>query len=128
MSKISIICVSGTHEKLQMAAMIASVSTVIGDTVSVFFSMNSVAYFIKGCADEPLSEGKFGAFLAKEGVPPFRQLFQQAVEFGDAKLLPCSMVMDLLNITENELGPEFGPPTGLTKFLTDAEGGQLLTL
>ena len=128
MSKISIICVSGTHEKLQMAAMIASVAAAIGDTVSVFFSMNSMVYFVKGRADEPSPEGKFGTLLLQEGVPPFRQLFQQAVEFGDAKLLPCSMVMDLLKITEDELGPEFGPPTGLTKFLADAEGGQLLTL
>ena len=127
MSKISIICVSGTHEKLQMAAMIASVAAATGDTVSVFFSMNSMAHFIKGRTSELPSEGDFGALLSQDGVPPFKQLFQQAVEFGDAKLLPCSMVLDLLKITENELDPTFGPPTGLTRFLSDAEGGQLLT-
>ena len=27
----------------------------------------------------------------------------------------------------DELEPELGPPTGLTRFLSDAEGGQLLT-
>ena len=125
--KIDIVCVSGTREKLQMAAMIASVAAAMGDTVSVFFSMNALTHFIKGNTAEAPSEGEFGTLLAKRGVPPFKQLFKQAAELGDAKLLPCSMAMDLLKITKNELDPEFGPPTGLTRFLSDSEGGQLLT-
>ncbi len=126
-SKIDIVCVSGTREKLQMAAMIASVAAATGDDVTVFFSMNALTYFIKGYTEKPPTEGEFGEMLTKKGVPPFKQLFQQAAELGDAKLLPCSMAMDLLEITEDELDPEFGPPTGLTKFLSGAEGGQLLT-
>lgn len=126
--KIDIVCVSGTREKLQMAAMIASVAAATGDTVTVFFSMNALTYFIKGRTAEAPAEGELGTLLAnKEGVPPFKQLFKQAAELGDAKLLPCSMALDLLKITKNDLDPEFGPPTGLTRFLSDAEGGQLLT-
>lgn len=125
--KIDIVCVSGTREKLQMAAMIASVAAATGDTVSVFFSMNALGYFIKGHAADAPVEGEFGKLMGQHGVPPFKQLFKQAAELGDAKLLPCSMAMDLLKITKNELDPEFGPPTGLTRFLSDAEGGQLLT-
>lgn len=125
--KINIVCVSGTHERLQMAAMIASVAAAIGDEVSVFFSMNALPPFVKGHAAKAPAEGEFGALISQEGVPPFRQLFVQAAELGDAKLLPCSMAVDLMKITEAELPKEFGPPTGLTRFLTDAEGGQLLT-
>lgn len=125
--KIDIVCVSGTREKLQMAAMIASVAAATGDTVSVFFSMNALTYFIKGHAGSAPPEGEFGALLGQHGVPSFKQLFKQAAELGDAKLLPCSMALDLLKITKNDLDPEFGPPTGLTRFLSDAEGGQLLT-
>ncbi len=124
--QIHIICVSGTHEKLQMAAMIASVAAATGDTVSVFFSMNALAYFVKGSAAAAPAEGEFGTLLSQNGVPPFKQLFQQAAELGDAKLLPCSMAMDLLKVTENELDPELGKPTGLTRFLSDSQGGQLL--
>ncbi len=124
---VHIICVSGTHEKLQMASMVASVAAATGDEVTVFFSMNALAYFINGQTEDAPAEGEFGTMLAKEGVPPFRQLFLQAAELGDAQLLPCSMAMDLLEITERELVPEFGPPTGLTKFLNETEGGQLLT-
>jgi peroxiredoxin family protein len=125
--KISIVCVSGTREKLQMAAMTASVAAATGSVVSVFFSMNALTYFIKGRAEDAPVEGEFGPLLTQKGVPPFKQLFKQAAELGDAKLLPCSMALDLMRITKDDLDPEVGPPTGLTSFLGDAEGGQLLT-
>jgi peroxiredoxin family protein len=125
--KIHIVCVSGTREKLQMAAMIASVAAATGDEVSVFFSMNALPYFVKGHSEDAPAEGEFGALIAQKGVPPFKQLFKQAAELGEAKLLPCSMAIDLMKITGEDLDPEFGPPTGLTRFLSDAEGAQLLT-
>lgn len=125
--KINIVCVSGTREKLQMAAMFASVAAATGDDVSVFLSMNALPYFVKGHATDAPAEGELGALMSQKGVPPFKQLFQQAAELGDAKLLPCSMALDLMKVTKDDLDPEVGPPTGLTRFLSDAEGGQLLT-
>jgi len=125
--KISIVCVSGTREKLQMAAMIASVAAATGDEVLVFLSMNALPYFVKGHDTDAPAEGELGALMAQKGVPPFKQLFQQAAELGDAQLLPCSMALDLMKITKDDLDPEVGPPTGLTRFLSEAEGGQLLT-
>lgn len=128
MSKISIICVTGTREKLQMAAMFASVAAATGEDVSVFLSMNALPYFVKGHAEDAPVEGEMGTLMAQQkGVPPFKQLFQQAVELGDAQLLPCSMALDLMKITHEDLDPALGPPTGLTRFMSDAEGGQMLT-
>ncbi|MDA8363226.1 MAG: DsrE/DsrF/DrsH-like family protein [Gammaproteobacteria bacterium] len=126
-NKISIVCVSGTREKLQMAAMFASVAAATGGQVSVFLSMNALPHFVKGHVANAPSEGEFGDLLRQQGVPPFKQLFQQAAELGDASLLPCSMALDLMKVTKDDLDPELGPPTGLTRFLGDAEGGQLLT-
>jgi peroxiredoxin family protein len=126
-TNISIICVSGSREKLQMAAMVASVGAASGDNVAVFFSMNALEYFVKGHNGEASHEGTFGDLLTKQGVPEFKVLFQQAAELGDAQLLPCSMAMDLLEITQDDLDDELGPATGLTKFLSDAEGGKLIT-
>ena len=110
-----------------MAAMVASVAAACGDEVTVFFSMNALTYFIKGQTAKAPAEGEFGKLLETKGVPPFKQLFQQAAELGDAKLLPCSMAIDLLKVEEKDIDPEFGPPTGLTRFLVDSEGGELLT-
>ncbi|WP_245732010.1 DsrE family protein [Thiocapsa roseopersicina] len=126
--KISIVCVSGAREKLQMAAMIASVAAASGDEVTVFFSMNALQYFVKGQDCEAPPEGAFGVLIGKHaGVPPFKQLFAFAADIGDAKLLPCSMALDLLGIKGTDLDPEFGPPTGLTSFLSDISGSQLFT-
>tara|TARA_B100000674_G_C37876288_1_gene932145 strand:+ start:1009 stop:1398 length:390 start_codon:yes stop_codon:yes gene_type:complete len=124
---LNIICVSGSREKLQMAAMVASVGAASGGEVTVFFSMNALASFVKGYDGKPDEEGQFGQLLQKEGVPEYKVLFQQAAELGDAKLLPCSMAMDLLEITSEQLDDEMGPATGLTKFLSDADGKGLLT-
>lgn len=124
---INIVCVSGTHEKLQMAAMFASVAAATGETVTVFFSMNAITYFVKGDTKTAPAEGEFGKLLSKKGVPSFKKLFQQAAELGDAQLLPCSMALDLLEITQDDLDPVFGPATGLTHFLSHSEGGELLT-
>ena len=85
-------------------------------------------YFVKGQSAAVPVEGSFGALLEKDGgVPPFKQLFKYAAELGDAKLLPCSMAIDLLKVSTDQLDPELGPPTGLTKFLSEAEGAQMLT-
>ena len=124
---LNIVCVTGTHEKLQMAAMFASVAAASGDDVSVFFSMNALPYFVKGNTEKAPAEGEFGALISREGVPPFKQLFQQAAELGDARLLPCSMAVDLLEISQDDLDPEFGSPVGLTAFLVESEGGDILT-
>jgi peroxiredoxin family protein len=125
--KMSIVLVTGTREKMQMAAMIASVAAATGTDVNVFLSMNALSYFIKGNSDEAPVEGEMGTLMGQKGVPPFKQLFQQAVELGDAKILPCSMALDLLHVGKDDLDAELGPPTGLTRFLSDAEGGEILT-
>lgn len=127
MARLNIVCVTGTREKLQMAAMFASVAAATGDDVSIFLSMNALPYFVKGRAAEPPVEGEMGELMSQKGVPPFKQLFQQAVELGDARLLPCSMAMDLMKITKDDMDAEVGQPTGLTRFLSDAEGSQVLT-
>ncbi|MCB1526551.1 MAG: DsrE/DsrF/DrsH-like family protein [Hyphomicrobiaceae bacterium] len=127
-NQLFIVCVSGTHEKLQMAAMYASVAVACDMPVTVFFSMNALTPFVVGRASNPPAEGEFGALLSQDGVPPFKQLFEQAVELGDAKLLPCSMAMDVLKVDEKDLESYFGPPTGLTHFISLSEGSQVLTI
>ena len=127
-TKLSIICVSGTLEKLQMAAMVASVAAASGSEVSVFFSMNALQFLVKQNATlMPPKEGAFGDLIGVKGVPEFRVLFEQAVELGDAKLLACSMALDLLKVSPDDLMLEFGPATGLARFLSDAEDGRMVS-
>ncbi len=127
MNKMSIMVVSGALERLQMAAMVAAVGAVSGDEVTVFLSMNALPYFIKGQSAKAPAEGEFGRTMGGKNVPAFKELFEKAVDMGDAKIYPCSMAMDVLSANNKDLEPYLSEPIGLTKFLTNAEGGQILT-
>ncbi len=117
--------ISGSRESLQMAAMVASVGAVSGNEVHVFLSMNALTYFVKSQAKEPPVEGPVGTLLAEKKVPPFRELFANAVDLGDAKIYPCSMAMDVLALEQKDLEDFIGEPMGLTKFLDEASAGQV---
>ena len=126
-SKLSIMVVSGSHERLQMAAMVASVGAVSGNEVSVFLSMNALQYFIKEDNASAPTEGSFGEIMSQKNVPQFKTLFENAVELGDAKIFPCSMAMDVLDAQEEDLESYLSEPLGLTKFLSDAADSQVWT-
>lgn len=123
-NKIGIVVVSGSLERLQMAAMMASVAAVSDNEVTVFLSMNALQYFRRN-APRPAAEGEFGELLVQKRAPEFRQLFQSAVELGDAKIHPCSMAVDILGIDTSDLEPWLGEPLGLTRFLSQTQGAQV---
>ncbi len=124
-NRISVMVISGTIERLQMAAMVASVGAVSGNEVTVFLSMNALPFFRKRAAAPAPAEGEMGRLLVEKKAPPFKQLFEHAVELGDAKIFPCSMAVDVLGYKPEDLEPYLGEPLGLTKFLDDAREGQV---
>jgi peroxiredoxin family protein len=123
--RISIIVVSGTRERLQMAAMVAAVGAVSGNAVDVFLSMNALGHFVKSNAEAPPTEGPFGVLLQQKNAPDYKSLFEQAVDLGDAKIYPCSMAMDVMGLERQALEPYLSEPLGLTKFLDSAADAQV---
>lgn len=123
--RISVMVTSGSREKLQMAAMVASVGAVSGNDVTVFLSMNALKFFVKGSSVKAPAEGEMGALLEEKNAPDFMELFGQAVEYGDAKIFPCSMAVDILEIKRDDLEDFISEPLGLTAFLGDASKGQV---
>ncbi|MFA7267947.1 MAG: DsrE/DsrF/DrsH-like family protein [Sterolibacterium sp.] len=126
-NKICIVIVSGTRERLQMAAMVASVAAVSGNEVVVFLSMNALPFFVSENVAQPPNEGVMGKLMEGKNVPEFKTLFEQASSLGDARILPCSMAIDVLGINLQELESYVGEPTGLTKFLDEAQDAQVWT-
>lgn len=127
---IAILLMSGTRERLQMGGMLASVAAVSDRPVKVFVSMNALPCFLQvagpaGLAD--LAEGPAGRRLEQRG-PPYRQLFADAVELGDASIHPCSLAMELLDIQAQQLEPYFGEAMGLAGFMEIADGCQVWSL
>ena len=123
--KISVMVTSGNREQLQMAAMVASVGAVSGNDVSVFLSMNAVKFFLKDANEKAPAEGEMGKLMEEKNAPEFKELFSQAVEYGDAKIFPCSMAVDILGISQDDLEGYISDPLGLTTFLSDAAEGQV---
>lgn len=129
-SPLFILLCSGEHEKLQMAAMIASLGAVSDRPVQVFISMNAILAFAKATpADKRYQGGAFSRLLKEKRVPDVLTLFQQGRELGDLKMWACSMALDVQGWGLGDLMDGlFDDAIGLTKFLSDAEHGQLITL
>ncbi len=126
MQGLFVICLSGAREKLQFAAMTASLAAVVGRPVTIFVSMNALAFFLKDAPKTAPSEGKAGEVMDAKNAPDFQNIFEQAVDLGDAKIYACSMAMDVMGVGEEQLAGNVTGPLGLTKFLSDAEGGQIV--
>lgn len=125
-----ILLCSGEHEKIQMAAMMASVGAVSDRAVHVFVSMNALFAFDRQASpDERYKGGAFSTLIREKNVPDAMLLFEQGKMLGDLKMYVCSMALDVSGWSEERLVEGlFDDAMGLTKFLSDAEGGQFVTL
>jgi peroxiredoxin family protein len=125
-----ILLCSGEHERLQMAAMMASVAAVSERPVEVFVSMNAILAFAKDApAGERYKGGVFSALIKQKKAPDLISLFRQGKDLGDLKLWACSMALDIKGWQIGDLVDGlFEGPLGLTKFLSDAETGQFVVL
>lgn len=124
--KISLLCVSGTHEKMQMAAMVAAVTVAGGGEVKVFLSMNALPYFLKDRQVKAPNEGEMGELMESKNVPAFKELMENAKDLGSAQIHACSMAMDVLGVEEDVLEACVDGVMGLTRFLSDAADTQVM--
>ena len=124
-----ILLCSDEHEKIQLASMTASVAAVSDRPVEVFVSMGAVNVFAKNpVGGERYRGGTFSEALKARKAPDPLELFGQGKMLGDMKMWACSMVLDVNGWTLGDLVDDlFDGHAGLTKFLSDAEAGQLIT-
>jgi peroxiredoxin family protein len=119
---------SGEHEKIHMAAMLASVAAVSNRTVEFFVSMNAMLAFEKDLDPQKRYQGgAFSKLMLEKKAPDSLSLLMQGKMLGDMKVYACSMALDLLGWTSDNLVEDlFDSELGLTKFLSDAEEGDLI--
>jgi peroxiredoxin family protein len=125
-----IVLCSAEHEKLQMAAMMASVGAVSERPVQLFVSMNAIFAFDGDAAPESRYHGGvFSKLLLEKRAPDPIELLRQGKALGDLRVYACSMALDISGWEEERLAADvFDGALGLTKFLSDAETGQLVVL
>ena len=125
-----ILLCSGEREKLQMAAKVASLGAVSNRPVEVFVSMDALLAFAKDMpADERYRGDALSRLLHERSAPNAASLFQQGKDFGDLKIWACSMALDVQGWEIGHLVEGlFDGALGLTKFMSDAENGQFITI
>ena len=125
-----ILLCSGEHEKIQMAAMTASIAAVSERPVHVLVSMNAIFVFAKNAtAGDRYQGGAMSRLMLEKKAPDAVDLFGQGKALGDMTVNACSMALDLAAMGLDDLTEGlFDGQMGLTKFLSDAESGHLITL
>lgn len=125
---LCILLCSEEHEKIQMAAMTASVAAVSDRPVRLLVSMSAILAFQRGkAAAERYHGGPFSAMFREKNVPDAIELLRQGRTLGDLGIWACPMVLDLMRWDLPDLVEDlFDGRMGLTRFLAEAEAGDLI--
>ena len=131
---LAIVLFSGTDDKLNAAAVMASGAAALGRPVHIFLQYWGLDAFradrIKdyhGLAAEAGAEGKAAVEgLRAEGQAPWHETMRQAKELGSVDIQACSLSMDVLKIEENDLDSLVDGVEGVTAFYINAGEGQML--
>ena len=110
--------------------VMAAVAAVSERATRVLVSMAALLAFEKDLAVEARYQGSpFSETMLAKGVPDAIELFQQGRMLGDLEMYVCSMALDVQGWTLDALVEDlFDEAIGMTKFLADAEAGELVVL
>lgn len=129
---LAIIFHSGSYDRLYHGLSLALSALALGREVRLFFT-----YWALGCMRK---NGPSSFNLDREAqahqeiidknikaghMQKLAELFSQAKALG-ARFYACTQSMGLLNISRDELVKEIDKSMGITTFLTESSGGQLL--
>jgi len=131
---INIVLFSGTEDRLQAAAVMASGAAALGKKVNIFLQYWGLDAFRKDKVSTSLGlapeAGERGAALvaaaAKAGQQPWHATLRVAKELGEIDIQACSLSMDVLKIEEEDLDPLVDGVEGVTAFYLNAGDGHIL--
>jgi peroxiredoxin family protein len=128
---ISLVLFSGTDDKLQSAAVMTAGAAAVGRPVHIFLQYWALDAFRRdrisrdhGLSPEAGPAGHAAVeALAAAGQEPWHTTLRQAKELGEVEIQACSLSMDLLEITPDDLDPLVDGVEGVTSFwMAAAEG------
>ncbi|HSW41033.1 MAG TPA: DsrE/DsrF/DrsH-like family protein [Patescibacteria group bacterium] len=131
---INIVLFSGTEDRLQAAAVMASGAAALGRKVNIFLQYWALEAFRKDRVSTSLGlapeAGERGAALvaaaATAGQQPWHATLRVAKELGEIDIQACSLSMDVLRIEEEDLDPLVDGVEGVTAFYLNAGDGHIL--
>lgn len=131
---INLVLFSGTEDKLQAAAVLAAGAAALGKPVHVFLQYWALEAFRADRIDHPLRlapeagpEGKAAVDRMRlAGQQPWAQTFRDAKDIGEVDIQACSLSMDILGLSTDQLDPLVDGVEGVTAFYVNAGQGQLV--
>ena len=131
---ISLVLFSGTDDKLQSAAVMTAGAAAVGRPVHIFLQYWALNAFRFNAAEQALAlapeAGEAGRAaveaLAAAGQSGWRETLAQAKEIGQVDIEACSLSMDLLHLTPDDLDPLVDGVEGVTAFWIAASEGQVV--
>jgi peroxiredoxin family protein len=131
---LNIVLFSGTEDRLQAAAVMASGAAALGRRVNIFLQYWGLEAFRKDRISTSLGlapeAGERGAALvaaaAKAGQQPWHATMRVAKELGEIDIQACSLSMDVLQIEEDQLDPLVDGVEGVTAFYLNAGDGHII--
>ena len=131
---INLVLFSGTDDKLQAAAVLTAGAAALGKPVHVFLQYWALDAFRADRIDKPLPlapeagpEGEAAvARMRAAGQQPWAQTFRDAKDIGEVDIQACSLSMDILGLSSEQLDPLVDGVEGVAAFYVNAGEGQVV--
>ena len=131
---ISLVLFSGTEDKLQAAAVLTAGAAALGRPVHIFLQYWALDAFradkINGSLPLAPEAGSAGAAAVEHartaGQQPWFQTMRDAKDIGEVDIQACSLSMDILNLSEDQLDPLVDGVEGVAAFYVNAGEGQVV--
>jgi peroxiredoxin family protein len=131
---ISLVLFSGTEDRLTAAAVLTAGAAALGRPVRIFLQYWALDAFRADKINERLplapEAGETGAAAVAQmraaGQQPWVETLRQAKDIGDVDIQACSLSMDLLGLSPEQLDPVVDGVEGVTAFYVNAGSGQVV--
>ena len=131
---ISLVLFSGTEDRLTAAAVLTAGAAALGRPVHIFLQYWALDAFRANRINErrPLSPeaGPEGTAAVEQmraaGQQPWVETLRMAKDIGEVDIQACSLSMDLLQLSADQLDPIVDGVEGVAAFYVNAGGGQVV--
>ncbi len=126
MSKgLGIVLYSGRADTLVLAGVLAQTAANFDMPVRIFVTSFATPYFMKEKPEPKVPEEfkdwgqKMFEGMAKMGAKSWYDMLKEAKELGDVKIMVCSMTMEALGYSEDQVDPIVDGVVGAATFLAE---------
>ena len=131
---ISLVLFSGTEDRLTAAAVLTAGAAALGRPVHIFLQYWALDAFRANRINErrPLSPeaGPEGTAAVEQmraaGQQPWVETLRMAKDIGEVDIQACSLSMDLLQLSADQLDPIVDGVEGVAAFYVNAGDGQVV--